>query len=128
MKPCINFIRYALLLFIFISCMAALVVLGLDLDLLLNGPDYLSKIITNIVNRYFNANKRAGSISVFYEKLNKVLTLDLKCICFRNVPFGKSFSLPQDALRSTFVGFSAMLFRNLKCYLRQWRVGTEQVK
>jgi len=31
--------------------MAALVVLGLDLDLLLNGPDYLSKIITNIVNR-----------------------------------------------------------------------------
>ena len=55
MKPCINLVRYALLLFIFISCMAALVVLGLDLDLLLNGPDYLSKIITNVVNRYLIA-------------------------------------------------------------------------
>lgn len=43
--------RYLLMLFILISCLAALVVLGLDLDLLLNGPDYLSKVITNIVNR-----------------------------------------------------------------------------
>ena len=52
MKSCTNLIRYSLLLFIFISCMAALVVLGLDLDLLLNGPDYLAKVITNIVNRF----------------------------------------------------------------------------
>ena len=51
MKSCPNFIWYLLLLFIFISCMMALEVLGLDLDLLLNGPDYLSKVITNIVNR-----------------------------------------------------------------------------
>eukprot|EP00092_Neocalanus_flemingeri_P000955 GFUD01001018.1.p1 GENE.GFUD01001018.1~~GFUD01001018.1.p1 ORF type:complete len:293 (-),score=63.28 GFUD01001018.1:59-937(-) len=51
MKPCINCIRYSLLVLLFISCIVTLVVLGLDLDLLLNGPEYLSKVLTNIVNR-----------------------------------------------------------------------------
>jgi len=43
--------RVFLLLFITISSVVTLVVLGLDLDLLLNGPLYLSKVITNLVNR-----------------------------------------------------------------------------
>jgi len=51
MKPYTNLIRYSLLVFLSLSCIVALVVLGLDLDLLLNGPEYLSKVITNIVNR-----------------------------------------------------------------------------
>jgi len=51
MKSFVNVIRYLLMFFILISCLAAIVVLGLDLDLLLNGPDYLSKVISNIVNR-----------------------------------------------------------------------------
>lgn len=51
MNSCVKYTRYMLLLFIMISCLATLVVLGLDLDMLLNGPDYLSRIITNIVNR-----------------------------------------------------------------------------
>jgi len=51
MNSCVKYMRYLLLLFIMTSCLATLVVLGLDLDLLLNGPDYLTKIITNIVNR-----------------------------------------------------------------------------
>ena len=51
MSTCVNIMRYLLMIFIVISCLAALVVLGLDLDLLLNGPDYLSKVITNVVNR-----------------------------------------------------------------------------
>jgi len=45
-------IRYTLLLFILISSVTVLVVLGLDLDLLLNGPKYISKVITNILNRF----------------------------------------------------------------------------
>ena len=49
--PCVNMIRYTLLLFILISSVTVLVVLGLDLDLLLNGPKYISKVITNILNR-----------------------------------------------------------------------------
>ena len=52
MNSLIKVTRYLLMLFILISCLAALVVLGLDLDLLLNGPDYLSKVISNIVNRF----------------------------------------------------------------------------
>ena len=52
MKPYTNLIRYSLLVFLSLSCIVALVVLGLDLDLLLNGPEYLSKVITNIVNRF----------------------------------------------------------------------------
>ena len=55
MPPLTNFIRYTLLVFLFISCISALVVLGLDLDLLLNGPSYLSKVITNIANRFLKA-------------------------------------------------------------------------
>lgn len=51
MKMCVKLMRVSLLLFITTSSVVALVVLGLDLDLLLNGPLYLSKIITNIVNR-----------------------------------------------------------------------------
>ena len=52
MKSYINFIRYSLLVFLSLSSIVALVVLGLDLDLLLNGPEYLSKVISNIVNRF----------------------------------------------------------------------------
>jgi len=44
-------IRYTLLIFILISSIIFLVVLGFDLDLLLNGPKYLSKVIANIFNR-----------------------------------------------------------------------------
>ena len=51
MNSFVNYTRYLLVLFIMISCLATLVVLGLDLDMLLNGPDYLSGVITNIVNR-----------------------------------------------------------------------------
>jgi len=51
MKPFTNLIRFFLMLFIFISSVGALLVLGLDLDLFLNGSTYLSKVITNIVNR-----------------------------------------------------------------------------
>jgi len=51
MKILTNLIRYTLQVFLFISCISALVVLGLDLDLLLNGPEYLATVITNIANR-----------------------------------------------------------------------------
>jgi len=50
-KPCIKIIRYTLLLSILISSILFLVVLGFDLDLLLNGPKYLSKVIAGVFNR-----------------------------------------------------------------------------
>jgi len=50
-KPCIKMVRYTLLFFILISSIIFLVVLGFDLDLLLNGPKYLSKVIAVIFNR-----------------------------------------------------------------------------
>jgi len=67
MSTCVNIMRYLLMIFIVISCLAALVVLGLDLDLLLNGPDYLSKVITNVVNRLHQEE------IVDQEELNEVL-------------------------------------------------------
>ena len=51
-KPCIKMVRYTLLFFILISSIIFLVVLGFDLDLLLNGPKYLSKVIAVIFNRF----------------------------------------------------------------------------
>ena len=53
MKTCTNCIRYPLLCLLTVSCALAVVVLGLDLDLLINGPNYLSKVFTNLLNRYF---------------------------------------------------------------------------
>jgi len=45
-----------LLFLIGISFISVIVVLGLDLDLLLNGPDYIAKIVTNIINRVHEEN------------------------------------------------------------------------
>jgi len=50
-QPCIMLIRYTLLLIILLSSVTILVILGFDLDLLVNGPNYLSKVIANVLNR-----------------------------------------------------------------------------
>ena len=44
-------VRVILLLLITISFLITLVVLGVDIDFLINGPDYVVKMITNVVNR-----------------------------------------------------------------------------
>lgn len=45
-------VRYSLLACLCLLLVVTLVVLGLDLDLLINGPAYLAKVVTNIVNRW----------------------------------------------------------------------------
>lgn len=48
---CVNFWRYILLAFLCISIVAAFVVLGVDLDWLLNGPEFVAKVWSRIKER-----------------------------------------------------------------------------
>jgi len=61
-------IRYSLLSCLSILMGFTLVVLGIDLDLLLNGPNYLARLVTNTVNRW---NKK---LVVEEDDLSEVMT------------------------------------------------------
>ena len=49
---CVNFWRYTLLAFLCISIVAAFFVLGVDLDWLLNGPEFVAKVWSRIKERW----------------------------------------------------------------------------
>eukprot|EP00088_Acartia_fossae_P052416 TRINITY_DN5920_c0_g1_i2.p1 TRINITY_DN5920_c0_g1~~TRINITY_DN5920_c0_g1_i2.p1 ORF type:complete len:313 (+),score=62.50 TRINITY_DN5920_c0_g1_i2:70-1008(+) len=51
---CVNIWRYLLIVFLCISLTASLVVLGIDLDWLINGPEFLTKICARIKERMAN--------------------------------------------------------------------------
>ena len=48
---CVNVLRYIMLLVLFISMAAALLVLGVDLDWLINGPQFVAKVCARIQER-----------------------------------------------------------------------------
>ena len=48
---CVNVLRYVMLLVLFISMAAALLVLGVDLDWLINGPQFVAKVCARIKER-----------------------------------------------------------------------------
>jgi uncharacterized membrane protein YgcG len=51
---CVNFWRYIMLLFLCISMTLTLLVLGLDLDWLINGPAFMARICARIKERFSN--------------------------------------------------------------------------
>jgi len=51
---CVNFWRYTILVFLCISSVAAFVVLGVDLDWLVNGPEFAAKAWSRIKERLAN--------------------------------------------------------------------------
>ena len=48
---CVNVLRYIMLLVLFISMAAALLILGVDLDWLINGPQFVAKVCARIQER-----------------------------------------------------------------------------
>jgi len=54
MECCVNFVRYILLLVLFISLTFTLIVLGVDLDWMINGPEFVTKVIARIKERLVN--------------------------------------------------------------------------
>ena len=51
MQNCVNFWRYIMLLFLCLSMSLTLIVLGLDLDWLINGPAFTARIFARIKER-----------------------------------------------------------------------------
>ena len=51
MQNCVNFWRYIMLLFLCLSMSLTLIVLGLDLDWLINGPAFMARIFARIKER-----------------------------------------------------------------------------
>ena len=54
MQNCVNFWRYIMLLFLCLSMSLPLIVLGLDLDWLINGPAFMARIFARIKERYYS--------------------------------------------------------------------------
>jgi len=70
MQNCVNFWRYIMLLFLCLSMILTLIVLGLDLDWLINGPTSMARIGARIKERFNNEEVPADE-----EDLLKNLTL-----------------------------------------------------